>query len=100
MKRIETPWIISLVCMLLVIVYPIIYHGEKEKNTYPATMEVTNIENDVVTIQTSTGIVYQFTGAEDLAVGDLVSLIMDNKGTVEIFDDEILQVRYAGYWIE
>lgn len=100
MKRIGTPWIIAIVCMLLVIVYPIIYHGEKERNTYPATMEVTDIENDVVTIQTSTGIVYQFTGAEDLVVGDLVSLIMDSKGTKEILDDEILQVRYAGYWIE
>ena len=100
MKRIKTPWLVSLVCILFAIVSPFVYYGQKTKDIYPTAMEVVSIENDVVTVQTSTGIAYQFIGAEDLAVGDLVALIMDSKGTAEVFDDEILQVRYAGYWIE
>lgn len=70
--------------------------------TYPATMKVTAINpaTDVVTMETATGHVYEMTGVEDYLVGDLVSLIMDDKGTTEITDDEILSARYAGWWIE
>ena len=70
--------------------------------TYPATMVVTEINptTDVVTMETATGHIYEMTGAEDYMVGDLVSLIMDDKGTADITDDEILDARYAGWWID
>lgn len=100
MKKIKISWIISLVCIIFAIASPFVYYCWRIKNTYPLAMVVISIENDVVTVQTSTGMAYQFIGANDLAVGDLVALIMDSKGTAEIFDDEILQVRYAGYRIE
>lgn len=70
--------------------------------TYPATMKVTEINTttDVVTMETATGHMYEMTGVEDYLVGDLVSLIMDDKGTADITDDAILDARYAGWWIE
>lgn len=70
--------------------------------TYPATMVVTEINRatDVITMETATGHMYEMTGAEDYMVGDLVSLIMDDKGTQEIADDAILDARYSGWWIE
>ena len=70
--------------------------------TYPATMKVIAISptTDVVTMETATGHMYEMTGVEDYLVGDLVSLIMDDKETTEIADDEILDARYAGWWIE
>lgn len=68
---------------------------------YPATMEITNISGDVVTMETATGHIYEMTGAEDYLPGDLVALIMDDNGTPDdITDDAIISARYAGYWTE
>lgn len=67
---------------------------------YPATMEITNISDDIVTMETATGHVYEMTGAEDYMTGDLLALIMDDNGTPEVTDDKIISARYAGYWTE
>lgn len=66
---------------------------------YAATMKVTevNLVTDVVTMETATGHEYQMTGCEDWMVGDYASLIMDNKGTAPIEDDEILSAQYSGW---
>ena len=68
---------------------------------YPTTMQVTDIDynNDVVTVETATGFVYQFEGTEDYTEGDLVSCIMFSNGTADITDDIILSVRYSGFYI-
>lgn len=68
---------------------------------YPTTMLVTDIDytTDVVTIETATGFIYQFEGAEDYIKGDLVSCIMFSNGTADITDDMILSVRYSGFYI-
>lgn len=71
---------------------------EKENKTYPQTMIVTEVKNNVVTIETATGFQYQFEGAEDWEVGDFCSCIMNSKGTETIFDDEIVQTRYSGWF--
>ena len=67
---------------------------------YPTTMQITYIEGDVVTLETSTGIVYEMDGAEDYMVGDLVSCLMFSNGTPRVFDDVIVAARFAGYTIE
>lgn len=66
---------------------------------YPTTMQVTDISGDVVTLETATGFVYQFTGAEDYCENDLVSCIMFSNGTSNITDDIILAARYSGFYI-
>lgn len=68
---------------------------------YPTTMQVTDIDynNDVVTVETATGFVYQFEGTEDYTEVDLVSCIMFSNGTADITDDMILSVRYSGFYI-
>ena len=63
---------------------------------YPDTMKIVEIENDIITVETATGIAYQFEGAEDYNVGDLVSVLMYSSATPHVYDDEILDVRYAG----
>lgn len=67
---------------------------------YPATMQVTDISGDVVTVENATGFVYQFDGAEDYCKGDLVSLVMWSNGTQVITDDIILAARYSGYYFK
>lgn len=100
MKRIGFAWTVALMAVLVAIVAPFVYNHKKQENLYPAVMEVVSIENDLVTVQTSTGIAYQFKDAQDLAVGDLVGLIMDSEGTDKILDDSIVKVRYGDYWLE
>lgn len=63
---------------------------------YPATMQVTDVSNDLVTLATSTGFIYQM-HADDYEKGDLVSLVMFSNGTTDITDDIILSARYSGF---
>lgn len=66
---------------------------------YPTTCIITNCDeqNDTVTINTGTGITYEFEGVEDYNQGDLVSCIMfDNFTPDDIRDDVIIAKRYGG----
>ncbi len=66
---------------------------------YPATMIATDAKNDIVTLETSTGYVYQFEGVEDYADGDLITCIMfDNFTPNDIKDDVIISHRYSGFF--
>jgi len=69
---------------------------------YPATMRITAIDNDLLTVETSTGITYQYeTETADYCVNDLVSVIMHRNRTPDtVLDDIILDMQYSGYFIE
>lgn len=63
---------------------------------YPDAMTITEINGDLVTIETATGNQFQFCGAEDYDKGDLVAVLMYSRGTENVTDDIIIRVRYAG----
>lgn len=65
---------------------------------YPETGKVVSISGDVVTVETCTGNLFEFYGAEDWMVNDCISLIMDGCGTAEVNDDVIITVKYSGVW--
>lgn len=65
---------------------------------YPTTMQVIDVSNDLVTMETATGFVYQMQ-ADDYEKGDLVSCIMFSNGTTNITDDIILAARYSGFYL-
>ncbi len=69
---------------------------------YPKTAKVIEVNEveDLVIIETCTGITYTFEGCEDWAEGDGISLIMDDNGTESIFDDCILMAEYTGWTLE
>ena len=69
---------------------------------YPKTAKVieVNYTDDLVTIETCTGITYTFEGCEDWIEGDGVSLIMEDNGTESILDDCILMAEYTGWTLE
>ncbi len=53
---------------------------------------------DVVTLEDSQGIMWEFYGCEDWNPGEVADLLVWNNGTPEtIFDDVILQALYSGY---
>lgn len=75
---------------------------EIPEGIYSTTTMVTNVDYDadVVTIQTFSGIEYQFKGYEDWYEGDICTVTMwDNDTPDTVYDDEILQTRYSG-WID
>lgn len=65
---------------------------------YPETGKVVEICNDEVVVETYTGNLFAFYGAEDWMIGDCISLIMDGCGTAEVNDDIIIAVKYSGVW--
>lgn len=73
--------------------------------TYGLTTVVVDVSkaNDKVTCQDCNGNLWQFEGVEDWCVNDIATFIMDDMGTEEINDDEIVSVRYNGWfedWLE
>lgn len=75
---------------------------EIPEGIYSTTTMVTNVDYDadVVTIQTFSGIEYQFEGCEDWYEGDICTVTIWNNNTPNtVYDDEILQTRYSG-WID
>jgi hypothetical protein len=67
---------------------------------YPMTTKVVKLdhENDVVTCEDFNGFLWQFEGCEDWQEGDICSMIMNDNGTSKIFDDEIVSIKYDGYF--
>ena len=66
----------------------------------PLTARVTDLDRttDTVTIETATGLLFQFYGCEDYEVGDYVSAILYDNGTKgNVTDDIIVSVHYSGY---
>jgi len=68
---------------------------------YPLAGIVTEVDyaTDTVTVTDGGGTQWAFYGCEDWLENDIAALLMDGKNTPEIYDDEIVAVRYSG-WIE
>lgn len=95
--------IMLILCGIPALIYFLVKSAEidkMEKNMYPETMIVKEVKNDLVTIETANGALFQFEGAEDWEVGDICSCIMDSKGTAIIYDDEIVKTKYSGWLIK
>ena len=55
-----------------------------------------NYADDYIVIEDFTGNCWEWSGVEDWDNGDIVSMIMDDNNTEQIFDDSILAIRYNG----
>ena len=75
-------------------------------NVYPTAGKVVDIQYDPctelseVTVQTGAGLLYSYVeDADDLYYGDIMALIMWNRGTPNtVLDDVIIDARYSGFW--
>lgn len=65
---------------------------------YPKTLVVTETDaaRDIVVCEDYNENVWEFEGVEDWETGDIVSAVMDSKGTEEVYDDEFVVCRYGG----
>lgn len=73
---------------------------ESRHGTYPWAGVVTAIDpaNDLVTISTASGLLYEFyADSDDITVGDIMAVTMDDGGTPEnVLDDAVIDAKYAG----
>lgn len=68
-------------------------------NTYAMTCKVVELdrENDLVILVDANGFEWAWEGIEDWQIDDCASMLMDNNGTAEIFDDVILSMNYNAW---
>ena len=90
----------ALIALVLIVTMIIVVVPKKKTETYPQTMVVVKVNNDVVTLADFNGFTYEFKGAEDWMVGDICSCIMDDNGTEKVLDDKIIDTKYSGYFEE
>ena len=85
---------------LLIMLVILLSAPRQTESLYPMTTVVTDINytTDIVTLTDFNGFEWQFTGTEDWSKGDICSCIMSDKGTPYIFDDEIIKVKYDGWF--
>lgn len=69
----------------------------KSSTLYPETGKVVSISGDAVTVETSTGNLFEFYGSEDWFIGDCVSMIMDSCGTQKVTDDMVIDAHYSAW---
>ena len=72
--------------------------AEPTETLYPLTVRVSTIDREADTVECvdGAGNVWEFFGCEDWQEGDFAALLMNDKGTSSIYDDEIITARYAG----
>lgn len=102
-------WVNVIVCLLMIIVFIVSAHTAQirisnthiveEGNYYALTAIIVevDIDNDLVTVEDSTGNRWQFYGVEDWEVNDCASLLMWDNGTEYVTDDEIHSARYNAW---
>ena len=69
------------------------------ENCYPMYTEVVeiDIEKDVVVVEDFNGNLWEFYGAEDLEINDIIVCVMYTNLTNIVYDDVIVMTRYSGY---
>ena len=72
---------------------------KNEKNFYPLTTIVVKVDDvsHIVTCKDFNGNLWEFENCEDWNENDIASLLMDSKGTENIYDDEIIKAEYNGW---
>lgn len=67
--------------------------------TYPQAFVVSdvNYDEDLLIMTDYNGYNWVWEGIEDFYIGDIIAVIVDDCDTEYIFDDTILDIRYAGY---
>ena len=106
MKRITLALVLVLV-VLASTACGMYYYGkvngqnEMMSHAYPMIATVVRVEynHDTVVVEDDYGHQWAFIGCDDWCEGDVTALIMDDNGTELIYDDVIMDVRYAG-WVE
>lgn len=89
----------KIILLLLTIFLITAASGKADYSVYPNGGLVIDVipEDNIVIFEDGSGLTWSFYGVKNYEVGDLVACVFWDAGTPNIFDDEILDVRYIGY---
>ena len=97
-NTIRTSTIVILLCGTLLCLALILFTAPitNTYNLYAMSSQVVELDqtNNIVTIKDKQGFLWSFVSCDDWQLNDCCVCIMDNKGTHQIFDDEIISVKY------
>jgi hypothetical protein len=84
---------------ILIDLFGFVKANAEQHNYYANTAVVTEVDkaNNLVTVEDCNGNTWQFTETEDWEFADTCSMLMDNKGTQNVSDDEIIQITYCSF---
>lgn len=70
-------------------------------DTYPTLFVVAETDevSDSMLVVDFNGQLWEWYGIEDTFPGDMIAAIMDDLDTDEVYDDEIVAIRYCG-WLD
>lgn len=70
-------------------------------DTYPTMFIVTDVDevSGALVLEDFSGNLWEWYGIEDTFPGDMIAAIMDDLCTAEVYDDEIVAIRYCG-WLD
>jgi len=90
-------YILSVIVISIIIaLFCVAANHSAVSDLYAKSAIVTHVDHvaDLVTIQDSNGFCWQFKGCEDWQVGDNCACIMNDNTTQQIYDDEIISIKY------
>ena len=81
---------------MIILCIALIMGGKPQSDFYPlaATIVEIDAENDIVYCVDTNGFEWSFYDIDDWQINDCCVMVMNDKGTEIIFDDEIVSVRY------
>lgn len=54
-------------------------------------------DSDTIYIETTDGNIWEYEEIQDWMIDDLCSMVFCDNGTSEVYDDEVVYMRYIGY---
>jgi heme/copper-type cytochrome/quinol oxidase subunit 2 len=94
-------WAITILVVLIVgcLIWFSTLKPSTSSDVYSLTCEVIEVNrtNDTVLVIDATGNEWEWTGTEDWEIGDCASMVMNDNGTDEVYDDVIISVRYNAW---
>ena len=93
-------YLFCVLALVAVILCPALYIAHGASAVYPMTARVIEVNQStgLVTVEDSTGNLWDFEDAAAWHVGDFASLLMNDCGTASIYDDVIEIVCNTGKW--
>lgn len=69
---------------------------------YATTFKITDLDykTDTIIFSDANGNIWEYEGIEDWELGDTASVLMFDNGTTNIYDDEIVSMRYSSWRVD
>lgn len=86
-----------MIALLMFVMCVMVAHGEEQYYALVGVVVELDTHENIVYVEDFNGNIWCFDGCEDWAIGDIAGMVMNTKGTENIYDDTIVNVTYNGW---